>query len=516
MRRALALLAAVAAGCGGPTGDGVDAPPPQAGVDVQEVRAHVRLSPETLRIDARAVLTVAHPDTLRTLALGLDDALDVRGVRVGGRAVEARREGDALLVPLGSDGAPPGRLSVVSVDYRGVPAAGLYAGEAAGQRVVYTDGWPDRTAGWLPAVHHPSDPARLDLTLDVPAAFDVAASGRRVRDEVEGGRRTSRFVLAESAPSYTFAFAVADFVGVRVGGGSVPVRYVLLAADAGLAGRLQRTPAFLDTLAALLGPYPYAGYGAVQVPMEYAGMENAAAPFLRADLYRDRLPGRNAVEEVDVHELVHQWWGNAVVPADWRDLWLSEGPATYLTAEAYRRLDGADVGRRHLVRMAGAIGRADAARRLVPAAYADPADVLSPTVYNKGGAVLHLLRLTLGDGAFWRALRQVQTDYAERALSTADFQEALERSSGRDLDALFRFWVYGEGVPALRTSWDEAARTLSWQVEGDGGTLRGVPFELAVRQGAAVRYVSAPAGSVRLPGRGAPTVEPVGVLLAVE
>ena len=500
MRAALAALALVLAACGG-AGDGVDAPPPQPGVDVREVRAEVWLDPDAMRIRARATLDVHHPDTLATLVLGLDDALDVQAVGVGGRAVRFRQDGDALLVPLGG-----GRQSEVTVVYGGAPATGLYAGEWAGRRVVYTDGWPDRTAGWLPAVHHPSDPARLALTLDVPLGLDVVASGRRLGEAVARDRRRARFALDGDAPVYTFAFAAGDFETVRVRGGPAPVRHHVLPGEAARAPR--RTAQALDTLAALFGPYPYAGYATVQVPMQYAGMENAAAPFLRADLY----DGTSA-DDVDLHELVHQWWGNAVVPADWRDLWLSEGPATYLTADLVRRLDGEDAGRRRLVQMARQIGPADAARRLVPTALDDPADVLSPTVYTKGGAVLHLLRLVLGDAAFWRALRQIQTDHADRPLSTSAFHQALEESSGRDLDALFGYWVRGEGVPTLQTAWDPAARTLSWRVTGDGGTLRGVPFELYVRQGGVERFVPAAAGRVRLPGRAAPTVEPVGILL---
>ncbi|WP_420455225.1 M1 family aminopeptidase [Rubrivirga sp.] len=512
MTRSAVAAVLILAGCGGPADrDSVDAPGPQPGVDVREVRAEVLLNPETRQIGATATLDVAHPDTLRTLVLGLDDALDVVTARVDGEAVLFWRDGDALSVPL-DGGADSSRVEVV---YRGVPAAGLYADEAAGQQVVYTDGWPDRTAGWLPAVHDPSDPARLDLTVVVPQAFEVVASGRAVGDSLAGGQRHARFVLDEPAPAYTWAFAVGDFT-IAEQAGPVPIRHALLAADAGLAARLGRTPAAMEALAAMLGPYPYASYTTVEVPMDYAGMENAAAPFLRASLYGADAEGRTPIEEVNVHELVHQWWGNAVVPASWRDLWLSEGAATYLTTEVYQRLDGWDAGRRFRTLMSREIGPQDAARRLVPATLDDPADVLSPTVYQKGGAVFHLLRLTLGDAVFFGALRQIQVDFADRPLSTADFRQALEAASGRDLGPLFDYWVDGEGVPTLRTRWDAPTRTLSWSVEDDGGTLAGVGFELYVRQGDRAWFVPATDGVFSPPGDDRPTVEPSGLLMTVE
>lgn len=509
MTRAGLVLLLALGGCRSTPADPIEAPGPQPGVDVESARVQIWLDPAALTVSGRARLVVRHPRRLAALRLGLDSALRLRAVRVDGRPVEATREGDALVIPL----AQTARVSAVSVSYSGRPSAGLYAAEAAGQRVVFTDGWPDRTAGWLPAVHHPSDPFALDLTLVVPAAFDVAASGETVLDTVVAGERTVRATLPVGAPSYTAAFAVGRYVTVEDTSGTVPVRHALLAADRGQARRLGRVSAALDTLAALLGPYPFATFATVEVPLVYAGMENAASPFLQAALYRQAAEGRNPVEEVAVHELVHQWWGNRVAPADWRDLWLAEGPATYLTAVTLGRLDGGDAEMRHLALLVRETTAEDARRRLVPEALARPEDALSQTVYSKGAAVLHVLRLAVGERAFWRALRDVQA--GGRTVSTAGFQAAFERASGRDLDALFAFWVFGTEIPRLQTRWDERTRTLSWKVSGDGGTLRGLPVQLLVRQGASERLVRVSDGRVRMPGTARPDVWPVGVLFDV-
>ena len=512
LARSVVAVAALALGAcgGGVDDDGVDAPPPQDDVDVQEVVASLRVEPERLAIDGTARLTVRHARDLATLVLGMDDALELLGVRVDGRPVDAARDGDALRVPLAG-----GDTSVVEIAYRGTATAGLYRDDAEGQTVVYTDGWPDRTAGWLPTVHHPSDASRFELALDVPQRFEGVATGATVLDSIAGDRRHLRFVLDGDAPPYTFAFALGDFVTVDAGGEGTPIRHTLLAGEAGRARLLGRTGAALDTLAALFGPYPYATYATVQVPMTFAGMENAAAPFLRAELYRVELEGRNAVEEVNFHELVHQWWGNAVVPADWRDLWLAEGPATYLTADLYARLDGPAVGRRHYALMVRQLERRDARRALVTG-YDDPAEMLTPTVYQKGGAVLHTLRLAIGEGPFWDAMRRLQTEHADLPLSTAAFQSAFEAASGQDLDAFFDLWVYGDTVPTLDTSWDRATRTLRWEITGDAGTLAGVPFELLLLQDGLQTVARATDGVASLPGDRAPDVWPVGVLVEVD
>ena len=509
---ALAALLSLAACRAAPPADPVEVPAPQPGVDVQQVRVRLVLDPATLTVRATARLVVAHVGRLDRLVLGLDDALDVSLVRVDGRAVAVVREGDALVVPV----ARGARTTTVEVAYGGVPAAGLYAAEAAGQRVVFTDAWPDRAAGWLPAVHHPSDPFALDLTVVVPAAYDAVLTGETVLDTVVAGQRTVRSLLPAGAPVYTAAFAAGQFVTVHDGSSSVPVRHVLLDADVALAPELRRVSAALDTLAEALGPYPYATFATVEVPIAYAGMENAAAPFLRAALYRETAEGRTPVEEVAVHELVHQWWGNAVAPADWRDLWLAEGPATYLTAEVLGRLDGPDTRRRHLARMVRETTPEDARRRLFPEALGRPEDALSLTVYNKGATVLHLIRLRVGERAFWRALRGIQAERAGRSVSTAAFRGAFERASGQDLGALFAYWVYGTEIPRLDTHWDHRTRMLSWTLTGGDGTLAGVPAELLVRQDGAERVVRLAAGYVAMPGAARPDVWPVGVLLDVD
>ncbi|NNF57760.1 MAG: M1 family peptidase, partial [Rhodothermaceae bacterium] len=465
-------------------------------MDVQAYDVRLRLDPLSLHLSGRAVLTVQHPDTLAALPLLLDWAMNTSQVRVNDTDVVIKRHLDHLLIPLAG-----GDSSVVEIIYQGTAEDGLYRAEVDGQVVAFTDGWPARVAGWMPAVVTPSDPARLTLQVVVPEEYDVVLGGEPVIEgtpTMTGNWRRYRYTLADDAPVYTFAFAIAESFTVvtDTSAGGIPLRHALL--EPAKASLLDRTGAVLDTLVALLGPYPYFSYTTVQVPLEYAGMENAAAPFLRADLYEEA-SGRNPVEEVNVHEAVHQWFGNDVVPNDWSGLWLAEGFATYLTTVVYERLDGAEAAREHRVLMAQLPAR-EARRALVPEVYDAPEDLLSATVYQKGGAVLHLLRLMLGDEVFFRSLRRVLADYADRPLSTVALQTLLEDESGRDLDGVFDFWVYGTRIPTLRTQWDAAAQRLTWEVEGDEQTLFGVPYELLVRQGARNVYVPATEGAITLAG----------------
>lgn len=506
-RRAASLLVALlaTAACAAGCREAPPVPTAQPGVDVRHYTVDLTLDEQALVVDARAVLTVAVADSVAILRLTLDGPT-VTGVEVDGASVPFRYEGRTLAVDV-----PPGDTVEVAVGYRGRPVAGLYREWVDGEPVTFTDGWPDRVAGWLPGHHHPSDPATLDLAVRL-----AATSGRRVL--VSGvpapvpDAAVARARLDHPVPTYAFAFAAGTFTThERPLGDTLVVRHHRLGGGAPRAA-LARTPAMLAFFEGLLGPYPHAAYASAEVPVAWAGMENAALAFLRPSLLDD-----GTAEAVQAHEVAHQWFGNSVVLAGWRDLWLVEGMASYLTILFYEAIDGPDAARTRLV----ATSALDAAGRaawgvLVPPPPVDPRAHLGWGPYAKGASALHVLRLRMGDGTFRAALRDVATAYAGRSLSTEAFLDVLARHGAADVDAFARFWLYGDELPTLRTAWDAEARTLTWEIHGDGGTLEGVPFELEVEQDDLRRYVDARRGRLVLPGPAEPVVRPVGVVLTVE
>ena len=221
-------------------------------------------------------------------------------------------------------------------------------------------------------------------------------------------------------------------------------------------------------------------------------------------------------EAVLAHEVAHMWFGNRVTIRDYADLWLSEGIVSYLTTMFYEAADGPAMARELRVRMAefsASNDLHDARQPLVPGTVTDPMDLVGATVYLKGGCVPHLLRLTLGDDAFARALRRTYAEYglAQRPLSTVAFQTLLEAESGRDLDAFFDYWVYGTQGPTLRTGWDNTTGLLTWSIEDDAGLLDGLAVDLQLLQEGETQAVALADGEVTLTGERPPTIRPVGV-----
>jgi hypothetical protein len=173
--------------------------------------------------------------------------------------------------------------------------------------------------------------------------------------------------------------------------------------------------------------------------------------------------GRN-IELTVAHETAHQWFGDAVTEAQWRDLWLSEGFATYFAALFVEHADGVASFRQVLE---------DERRRIVEPKHTSVAIVdarerdlfklLNIENYDKASWVLHMLRGLLGDDRFFDGIRRYYRDHEHRTATTADLQHAMETASGMRLDAFFDQWLFHPGFPRFRVSsrWDAGQRTAT-------------------------------------------------------
>jgi aminopeptidase N len=141
------------------------------------------------------------------------------------------------------------------------------------------------------------------------------------------------------------------------------------------------------------------------------------------------------------HELAHQWFGNAVSPARWTDMWLNEGFASY---GEWMWLD--EAGLTSLERSAD-----DALRGQQDAAISVDAPTLDQLfgngVYKGGAMVLHALRLELGDDDFFEILRQWVARYNGRSATSDDFRSLAAEAAGRDLGPFFDDWLSSPDPP---------------------------------------------------------------------
>jgi len=375
----------------------------------------------------------------------------------------------------------------VSVHYTGRPdgRALVTRKNAHGQRVLFADNWPEGARRWLPTLDHPSDKATVSFSVTAAEHLDVVAPGQLVETRrLSGQRRLTVWSEPVAIPTYCMVVGLAEFEVTRIGAArGVPLSLWLFPPDADAATRMfGRTALMLEYFADRLGPFPYAKLAQVQSTIRYLGMENASAIFYA----ETELQGPDVDEFPVAHEIAHQWWGNSVTPADWDDLWLSEGFATYFDALFYEHVDGPESLRRRMAEGTKTILELRDPGAVVDPGITDPRRKLTSIVYRKGAWVLHMLRHRIGDEAFFAGVREFYQDHAGGNATTADLRRVFEGHTSDPLEAFFDQWLRRSEIPELRVAWgwDAASRQAVIEVQQiQGGEPYEIPLQIAFHVG---------------------------------
>ncbi len=283
-----------------------------------------------------------------------------------------------------------------------------------------------------------SDIAHFDVTLTAPAYLSVITSGTLVEESAEGDWLRMRF----AAPLMRDFALMASGAYERLAGTYEDVNVEVFYLPGQRAGAEDALAWTIDSLAAFsggFGPYPYAELDVVETYTAASGIEYPGLIVLANSIWR---PGSRWFEWVTVHEVAHQWWyalvGNHQVDFPWLDEALTEwSVAYYAEATGGTYQEYIDIFRQEYQQWEserGALVIGQPALAYETAAY-------SPVVYRKGATFFDVLRQTLGDGAFFAALRTYFERYQYAIATPFDLQTVLEEQHGAELDALFFEWV---------------------------------------------------------------------------
>ena len=423
----------------------------EATVDLRFLEAGI----ERVRLD----LIEARPD---------GTGMRVEAVTGAGGALEFEHRDDALHISLGRP-AEAGERRQLAITYEGVPATGLIIGpNKHGDRTFFSDNWPNKARNWLPTIDHPYDKATNELIVTAPAHYQVISNGLLIEetDLLDGTRRTH---WKQSVPiaTWLYALGVARFAVQTVDYyNGVPIQTWVYAQDrdAGFYDFAVPTKQAMEFYGDMVGPYSYEKLANVQSNSVGGGMEAATAIF-----YGDAsVTGERSVRwrNVIIHEVAHQWFGNAVTEYDWDDVWLSEGFATYFFIEHQYGRDEF-VERLKASRLGiGAFMAVNPDYRIVHDNLSDMSRVTTgPGTYQKGSWVLHMLRGVVGEDAFWAGIQDYYREFRDRNATTADFRRAMEEASGLDLSVFFEQWLYRGGWMDVAGGWSYDAEAGMVHVE---------------------------------------------------
>lgn len=398
-------------------------------------------------IDARA--------TQELSAFNLDFiGFEIKGITVNGQPASFKRFLQEMTI------TPPTPLQVdeafkIEVRYEGSPdkyysvALPFQTGWVLYEGGSYVLSEPDGAASFFPVNDHPLDKALFTFRVTVPKPFEVAANGVLTETIDHDKQTTFLFEMNDPMASYLTTVDIGEFdLETSQAANGIPIRnYFAMDLPQEIRRPFEMQGEMLVYFSDLFGPYPFDVYGSLVLDTEIAGaLENQTM-----SVFGITGPGQwEDLETVIAHELSHQWFGDSVSVADWRDIWLNESFATYSEGLWIEHTQGRDALDEWVRTMYAAVVE----NHEYMSSPGEPAanHLFNGGVYSWGALCLHALRLEVGDQPFFEILKTYYERFEGRNARTADFIAVAEEVSGKDLDDFFDRWLYSKDVapiPAL-------------------------------------------------------------------
>jgi aminopeptidase N len=449
---------------------------------LQHVQLNLTLDERQKTVSGTSTLTL-HPLSAGLETVDIDSSeLQIRSVRQPeGAELAFDQANDHLRIRLRSPAGPNDPVTLV-IAFDGKPRKGLYfigPDEAYPDKPVqiWSQGEAEDSHFWFPVYDYPNDKATSEGYFTVNADYMVISNGRLVGVEEHPASHTKTYHWKQDVPHSTYLTSVVSgkFEKYTERAGQLPVEYYVPPGT----GQAKALRSFHETPGAILFfsekigvPYPYAKYSQVAVhDFVFGGMENISATTLTDRTLHDQSsePQADSLDLV-THELAHQWFGDLLTCADWADVWLNEGFATFW-ADLYREHRYGEQEYRYSLSQEAAKyleeDRQRYRRPMVTSYYTDPMDLFDRSAYEKGALVLDMLRFVLGDDLFFGSITHYVKKNAAGNVTTDDFRKAVEESSGQDLGWFFDEWAAKAGYPELEVTseWNESDRNLRLVVE---------------------------------------------------
>lgn len=434
------------------------------GYRVTQYDLTLRFDPESTDLAGTMVIRAVATQNLSSFTLDYSE-LGAVAAKVDGAPATTEFSGEHELRVTPSDGIRSGRAFTTTVVYafneqqeaqdRGLGALPGWVRSTSGGYAK--GGEPDGAENWYPSNNTPVNKAPFRLTATVPSSWVAVAGGREGTRSESGGWTTTTWNDPNPVAMYLVPFAVDHFSVYRSTLPSGTPVVSAFAPDSGSGDAEARLPEVLSFLESKLGTYPHVAAGGIfadpiREDIAFSALETQTRPYYTFS--RD-------VEEPDrlsvvIHENTHEWYGDLVSVEQWRDICLNECFASYLPWMWAEEKEGKSIDQ-HYRKIVEKLWDEDKlwGNLLYDMCFGrddcDASDVFNPLgVYGKGPLALHALRRTIGDQAFMQVLRGWPARHRWGNATWPQFEDYVQKVSGKDLSGFFTAWFHSVNRPEDR------------------------------------------------------------------
>jgi aminopeptidase N len=463
-------------------------------IDIIHYAFDLKLSDNTDEILGKATIQVLFKtNDIRQIRLDLVNktaersgkGMVVESVMYNNVKVAFTHEQDALFIQLGA-AAEKDKMNTVVIQYRGVPADGLRIGPTKyGDRSFFNENWPNRARHWLPTVDHPYDKATSEFIVTAPVKYKVISNGLLLEEsQISKEFKLTHWKQSVPVSCWLFVLGVAEFAVQHVGefdGKSIQTWVYPKDRETGFYDFASPTKQVLQFYTDYVGPYAYEKLANIQTPSVNGGMETSSAIFYGENLVTGKADTR--LRNVVIHEIAHQWFGNAVTESTWDDAWLSEGFATFFTLLFQENAYGHEEyieGLKKARTTVFDLQKKDSSFSIVANRSAEAGPVTSGITYQKGAWVLHMLREHIGHDNFRKGIQAYYRKYMNANATTNDFIAEMEKVSSENLKPFFDQWLNKPDILKITGQWEYDTKTKQVIITLNQTQTSGLIFETPI------------------------------------
>jgi len=454
--------------------------------DIKHVTFNLNLTNTSTTVSGDVTTTaIVTASSIGTYVFELNDTLTIDSVKINGtlQPVVTTHPGTRKVTL--TTALPNGSVFTAQVFYHGTGPAGsgffthgmVTGTSAGGTQVMYTCGDPNWCSDWWPCKQSLLDKIdSVDMIVTVPVGMKAPSNGVLLSTTPVTGGIQYHWKTRYPIDYYLISVAVAPYIEydsyIHYAGStdSTPLHNFFYDTSTFISSykkNFDSASLMVAYLSELYGRYPYdkEKFGYCYSTLN-GGMENQTMVTIGTTL-----------TPLIAHELGHQWFGDHVTYASWRDIWLSEGFACYTEQLFIEHFWGTAAMISYRTQQYNNVIGIPNGSVYVD----DTTNVLrifdGRLTYYKGAAVAHMLRYVApGDSAYFQMLRNYQTTYAFGTATTDSLKNIAAAAYGKNMDTFFNQWIYGQGYPVYKAQWNQKDSSVFVQLTQTSSDSTSVPF----------------------------------------